>query len=327
MEKIYDTIIIGSGPAGLTAAIYASRGKLKTLVIAGATPGGQLTLTTDVEDFPGFPEVIQGPELMARMRKQAERLGAEFIAGNVIKADFSSKPFKVTSGSVLFLAQTIIIATGASAKWLGLPSEQRLIGKGVSACAVCDAAFFREKIVAVVGGGDSALREALFLTKFAAEVTVIHRRDALRAFPALQDRATTNPKIKFIWNKTVEKVLGENKVEGVKMKNVKTAQVDEMKLDGLFIAVGHKPNTGFLKGQVDLDEKDYVKVSDDTKTSVPGVFAAGDVHDPRYQQAVTAAGDGCRAAMDAQDWLEEEETIKKGEERPVVKTTPTSKRD
>ncbi|MDP2720951.1 MAG: thioredoxin-disulfide reductase [bacterium] len=324
MGNMYDTIIIGSGPAGLTAAIYASRGKLKTLVIAGSIPGGQLTLTTDVEDFPGFPEVIQGPELMMQMRKQAERLGAEFMDGDVVKADFSSKPFKVTSGSVLFLAKTIIIATGASAKWLGLPSEQRLIGKGVSACAVCDAAFFKEKTVAVVGGGDSALREALFLTKFAGEVNVIHRRDALRAFPALQDRATASPKIKFIWNKTVEEVLGKDKVEGVKIKDVKNAQVDEMKLDGLFIAIGHKPNTDFLKGQLDLDEKGYIKLIQNSKfkvqndkdrgvysqfktmTSVEGVFAAGDVHDWRYQQAVTAAGVGCMAAMDVEELLEEE---------------------
>ncbi len=312
-EKVFDTIVIGSGPAGLTAAIYASRGKLKTLVIAGEEPGGQLTLTTDVEDFPGFPEVIQGPELMTRMKKQAQRLGADFVDGNVTSVDFSSKPFKIATNSESFAGKTIILATGASAKWLGLPSEQKLIGKGVSSCAVCDAAFFRDKKIALVGGGDAAMKEALFLTKFASEVNVIHRRDKLRAFQALQDRAFSNPKIKFIWNSVIEEVLGENKVKGVTIKNLKTSKITNMEIDGLFVAVGHKPNTQFLKGQIDLDKKGYVVIIDNTKTSIPGVFAGGDVHDWRYQQAVTAAGAGCMAAMDAQDWLEDKEAVEQKE--------------
>lgn len=316
-EKVFDTIVIGSGPAGLTAAIYASRGKLKTLVIAGEEPGGQLTLTTDVEDFPGFPEVIQGPELMTRMKKQAQRLGADFVDGNVTSVDFSSNPFKIATNSGSFSGKTIVLATGASAKWLGLPSEQKLIGKGVSSCAVCDAAFFRDKKIALVGGGDAAMKEALFLTKFASEVNVIHRRDKLRAFQALQDRAFSNPKIKFIWNSVIEEVLGENKVEGVTIKNLKTSKITNMEIDGLFVAVGHKPNTQFLKGQIDLDKKGYVVIIDNTKTSIPGVFAGGDVHDWRYQQAVTAAGAGCMAAMDAQDWLEEKEAVEQKEKEKV----------
>ena len=303
--KEFDIIVIGSGPAGLTAAIYASRGKLKTLVIAGEEPGGQLTLTTDVEDFPGFVEVIQGPDLMVRMRKQSQRLGAEFVDGNVTNVDFSSTPFKVATNLESFVGKTIVLATGASAKWLDLPSEKKLIGKGVSSCAVCDGAFFRDKKLALVGGGDSAMREALFLTKFASEVKVIHRRNKLRAFQSLQDKAFSNPKIKFIWDSTILEVLGENKVEGVKIKNLKTNKITDMKIGGLFVAIGHIPNTQFLKGQIDLDKKGYVIVTDNTKTSTPGVFAGGDVHDWRYQQAVTAAGAGCMAAMDAQDWLEE----------------------
>ncbi|MCH7542002.1 thioredoxin-disulfide reductase [Patescibacteria group bacterium] len=305
-EKIYDTVIIGSGPAGLTAAIYASRGKLSTLVIAGVEAGGQLMLTTDVEDYPGFPEVIQGPELMSLMRKQAERLGAEIINDDITKTDLSKRPFKVSTNSQNYLANTLIIAAGASAKWLGLPSEKKLIGKGISSCAVCDAAFFKEKKVAVVGGGDSAMREALFLTKFASEVTIIHRRSELRAFPVLQDRAFANKKIKFIWNSEVKEVLGEVKVEGLILNNIKTKKTSEMKLDGLFIAIGHKPNTGFLKGQIEMDNKGYVVLKNHSKTSVSGVFAAGDVHDWHYQQAVTAAGAGCMAAMDAEELLEEE---------------------
>ena len=311
MNKIFDIIIIGSGPAGLTAAIYASRGKLNTLVIAGIEAGGQLMLTTDVEDFPGFPEVIQGPELMLRMREQSRRLGAEFINENVTKTDLKKRPFKVSTVSQTYLANTLIIATGASAKWIGLPSEQKLIRKHVSSCAVCDAAFFQDKKVAVVGGGDSAMREALFLTKFAREVTVIHRRSELRAFPALQDRAFANKKIKFIWNSEVKEVLGNSKVEGVLLKNIKTKKTIEMKLDGLFIAIGHKPNTEFLKDRLDLDQKGYVVLKDHSRTSVPAVFAAGDVHDWHYQQAVTAASAGCMAAMDAEELLEGEKSKEK----------------
>ena len=299
-------MIIGSGPAGLTAAIYASRGKLETLVIAGSQPGGQLMLTTDVEDFPGFPEGIQGPQLVTQMRKQAERLGGEFVDEDVTRIDLSKKPFKVATSKDSYLGRSLIIATGASAKWLGLPSEQRLIGKGVSACAVCDGAFFKDKKIAVVGGGDSAMREALFLTKFASEVNIIHRREELRAFPALQEKVKANSKIKFVWNSVIEEVLGKDKLEGVRIKDVQTGQTKEAKLEGLFIAIGHKPNTDFLKGQLDLDRKGYIVVEDRNKTSVPGVFAAGDVYDWQYQQAVTAAGAGCMAAMDTQEWLEKE---------------------
>ena len=311
MNKIFDIIIIGSGPAGLTAAIYASRGKLNTLVIAGIEAGGQLMLTTDVEDFPGFPEVIQGPELMLRMREQSRRLGAEFINENVTKTDLKKRPFKVSTVSQTYLANTLIIATGASAKWIGLPSEQKLIGKGVSSCAVCDAPFFKDKKVAVVGGGDSAMREALFLTKFASEVNIIHRRDKLRAFQALQDRVLANPKIKFVWDSEVVGVLGKEKVEAVRAKNIKTGKETEIGIDGLFVAIGHKPNTEFLKGQIELDQKGYVVLKDHSRTSVPAVFAAGDVHDWHYQQAVTAAGAGCMAAMDAEELLEEEKSKEK----------------
>ena len=303
-EKIYDTTVIGSGPAGLTAAIYASRGKLATLVILGSQMGGQLMLTTDVEDFPGFPEIVQGPELILRMKSQAERLGAEFTNGDVTNVDVSKKPFRVSVGSQGFLTKTIIIATGASAKWLGLPSEQRLIGKGVSSCAVCDGPFFRGKKIAVVGGGDAAMKEALFLAKFASEVQVVHRRDSLRAFPVLQERAFNTKNIKFVWNSTVEEVLGKEKVEGIKIKNVKSRKTNSLKLDGVFVAIGHKPNTEFLKGKVDLDKKGYISLKGKSKTSVEGVFAAGDVHDWHYQQAVTAAAAGCMAAMDAEEYLE-----------------------
>jgi len=303
-EKIYDTTVIGSGPAGLTAAIYASRGKLATLVILGSQMGGQLMLTTDVEDFPGFPEIVQGPELILRMKSQAERLGAEFTNGDVTNVDVSKKPFRVSVGSQGFLTKTIIIATGASAKWLGLPSEQRLIGKGVSSCAVCDGPFFRGKKIAVVGGGDAAMKEALFLAKFASEVQVVHRRDSLRAFPVLQERAFNTKNIKFVWNSTVEEVLGKEKVEGIKIKNVKSRKTNSLKLDGVFVAIGHKPNTEFLKGKVDLDKKGYISLKGKSKTSVEGVFAAGDVHDWHYQQAVTAAAAGCMAAMDVEEYLE-----------------------
>ncbi|OGY27663.1 MAG: thioredoxin-disulfide reductase [Candidatus Woykebacteria bacterium RBG_19FT_COMBO_43_10] len=318
MEKMYDTIIIGSGPAGLTAAIYAARSGLKTLVVAGEQAGGQLMLTTDVEDFPGFPDVIQGPELMLRMRKQSERLGAQFINANATKTDLSKRPFKVQTGAKTFLAKTLIIATGASAKWLGLTSEQALVGKGVSSCAVCDAPFFKGKRVAVVGGGDSAMREALFLTKFASEVNIIHRRDKLRAFQALQDRVFANPKVKFVWDSEVVEVLGKEKVEAVRAKNIKTGKEAEIGMDGLFVAIGHKPNTEFLKGQIELDQKGYVVLKDQSRTSVSAVFAAGDVHDWHYQQAVTAAGAGCMAAMDVEELLEEEKPKEK-----ISKVQPT----
>ena len=318
-NQIYDVIVIGSGPAGLTAAIYATRGNLKTLVISGSVWGGQLMLTSDVEDFPGFPEIIQGPELMRRMRAQAERLGTEFDDNDVKEVDFSKRPFRVKTSSNEFLGNAVIIATGASAKWLGIPSEQRLIGRGVSSCAVCDGPFFKDKKIAVVGGGDSAVREALFLAKIAKEVTIIHRRNALRAFQALQDRAFSAKNIKFIWNSEVQEVSGEQKVQGVRIRNNKTGKEEDLEIDGLFVAIGHKPNTEFLKGQIELDEKNYIVLKNHSQTSVPGIFAGGDVHDWHYQQAVTAAGAGCMAAMDAEEFLEEEKSKKKATVRASIK--------
>ncbi len=302
-EEVFDTIIVGSGPAGLTAAIYASRGNLKTLVLAGVEAGGQLNLTSDVEDFPGFPQGIQGPALMMNIRAQADRLGAQIKNEDVSKVDFSAQPFKLTTDSTTYFGKTVIISTGASAMWLGLPSEQKLIGKGVSACAVCDGPFFKNQRIIVVGGGDAAMKEAIFLSKFATELLVIHRRDSLRAFPALQDKAKAIANIKFLWDSEVVEVLGEEKVVGVKVKNVKSGQIHDEPAGALFLAIGHKPNTNFLKGQIETDEKGYVKTFENTKTSVKGVFAAGDVHDFRYQQAVTAAAAGCMAAMDAEEFL------------------------
>ncbi|MEX0616392.1 MAG: thioredoxin-disulfide reductase [Candidatus Woykebacteria bacterium] len=311
MDKIYDVIIAGSGPAGLTAAIYASRSNLKTLVITGVDVGGQLIWTTDVEDYPGFPDGIQGPELMEKMKKQAERLGADFTGGDVKKVDFGKRPFKVQSEEGEFLAKTFIVATGASAQWLGIESEQRLRGRGVSACAVCDGAFFKGKNLAVIGGGDTALREAIFLTKFSPKVYVVHRREELRAFKALQDRAFANKAIEFVWNSEVKEVLGEPKVAGVKIFDNKTRKEREMDVEGVFVAIGHKPNTEFLRGEIELDNRGYVVLKGTSQTTIPGVFAAGDVHDWHYQQAVTAAGAGCMAALDAEEYLEEEKTTEK----------------
>jgi len=302
---LYDVIIIGSGPAGLTAAIYAGRARLETLVIGGATWGGQLMLTSEVENFPGFPDSILGTELMGKMRTQAEKFGAKIIFEDVTSVNFSSRPFKVRVGDRVFEAKTVIIATGASAKWLGLPSEARLRGRGVSACATCDAPFFREKKAVVVGGGDTALDEALALAKFAREVTVVHRRDQLRASKILQERVFANKKINFAWNSVVEDILGRDRVEGVKLRNVQTGEIVTLATDAVFVAIGHMPNIDMFKGQIDLDEKGYVIVHDETKTSVEGVFAAGDVQDPKYKQAVTSAGSGCKAALDAQKYLQE----------------------
>ena len=301
---MYDVIIIGSGPAGLTAAVYTSRAKLETLVVAGVMWGGQLMLTSKVENFPGFPEGILGPDLMARIRKQAERFNAKFMFEDATAVDFSSKPFKVTVGDKVFETRSVIIATGASPKWLGLESETRLRGRGVSSCATCDAAFFKDKKAVVVGGGETAIDEALALTKFAREVTVVHRRNQLRATKILQDRAFGNNKIKFAWNSVVQEILGKDKVEGVRLKNVKTGEESELATDAVFIAIGHKPNTDIFKGQINLDEKGYTVVKDETKTNVEGVFIAGDVQDYRYKQAVTAAGAGCKAAMDVEKYLE-----------------------
>jgi len=302
---MYDVIIIGSGPAGLTAAIYASRAKLKCLVIAGAVWGGQLMLAEKVENFPGFNGGIFGPDLMNGMRKQAEHFGAEMIFDDATSVDFSSRPFEVTVGSRVHKGKSIIIATGASAKWLGLESETRLRGRGVSVCATCDATFFKNKRVVVVGGGDTALEESLVLSKFAGEVKVIHRRNKLRASKILQERVFKDPKIEFIWNSTVQEILGKEKVEGIRLRNVDSNEESDLVCDGVFIAIGYKPNTEIFKGQIDLDQAGYVVAKDTTKTSVEGVFVAGDAQDHRYRQAVAAAGAGCKAAMDAGKYLEE----------------------
>jgi len=303
-SQVEKLIIIGSGPAGLTAAIYGARGALDPLVIAGREAGGQLTLTTEVDDFPGFAEGIQGPDLMANMRKQAEKFNTRFINEDVLSVNFSQKPLIIKTETKELKTQTVILATGASAMWLNLESEQRLRGKGVSACAVCDGFFFKGKNVAVVGGGDTAMREVNYLSKVCAKVTVIHRRDQLRAQPALEELVKSKQNVDFIWNSEVIEVLGQEKLTGVKIKNTQSNGISELALDGLFIAIGHKPNTDFLKGQVELDEKGYVKVSDETKTSVEGVFSAGDVSDYKYRQAVTAAGAGCKATFDVEEYLE-----------------------
>lgn len=300
----HDVIIIGSGPAGWTAAVYTTRANLKTLIISGSQYGGQLMLTSDVENYPGFADPILGPELMERMRKQAERLGAEILVDDVSRVDFKRRPFRVWVRERAFEGEAVIIATGASAKWLGLPSEQHLLGHGVSSCATCDGFFFRGKKVVVVGGGDTAMEDALYLAKIVGEVTVIHRRDRLRATKIMQDRAFKNSKISFVWDSVVEEVLGEVKVSGVRVKNLKTGKVSTIQSEGLFVAIGHEPSTSLFKDQIELDERAYIKLHDRTMTSVPGVFAAGDVDDPRYRQAVTAAGEGCQAAMDAEKYLE-----------------------
>jgi len=305
-KTLYDVIIIGSGPAGLTAAIYASRAKLDTLVVAGAFWGGQPMLTTEVENFPGFADGIMGPDLMNSMRKQAERFGAKLVFEDATSVDFSSKPFKIGAGNQVFETKSVIIATGASPKWLGLESETRLRGRGVSVCATCDAPLFKDKKAVVVGGGDTAIEEALALTKFAREVTIIHRRDQLRATKTLQERAFSNDKIKFIWNSVVQEILGKDKVEGARLKNVKTGEESELAADAVFVAIGYKPNTDLFKGQIELDQEGYVIARDETKTSVEGVFVAGDAQDRRYRQSVVAAGAGCKAAMDVEKYLEEQ---------------------
>lgn len=305
VEGLYDVIIIGSGVAGLTAAIYTGRARLETLVIGGVTWGGQLMLTSEVENFPGFPEGILGPDLMGRIRAQAERFGAKILFEDATSVDFSSRPFKINVGDKSFDARAVIIATGASAKWLGLPSETRLRGRGVSACAICDAPFFRDKKAVVVGGGDTAVDEALALANYAREVTIVHRRDQLRASKILQERVFNNKKINFKWNSVVEDILGKDRVEGVKLKNVQTGEVATLSTDAVFIAIGHKPNSDLFRGQIDLDEHGYIIVHDETKTSVEGIFAAGDNQDRKYKQAVTAAGSGCEAALDAEKYLRE----------------------
>ncbi|MBI5451943.1 thioredoxin-disulfide reductase [Candidatus Gottesmanbacteria bacterium] len=311
---MYDIIILGSGPAGLTAGIYAVRAGRKTLLIGGIRWGGQLMLTTLVENFPGFPNGIQGPELMMNMKKQAERLGVEFLNTEFTQGDFSSRPFKITADGRVYEAKAVIIATGADSIWLNIPGEIQLRGKGVSTCAVCDAFFFRGKDTVVVGGGDSAMEEALVLAKVAKSVTIVHRRDSFRASKAMQDRVLKEPKIKVLWNKEVTKYLGTSHVTGVILKDTKTGKEEELKTDGVFVAIGHKPNTDKFKG-IELDAKGYVarkEVNGEdgllkyrSATSVPGVFVGGDVHDYRYKQAITAAGFGCIAALDADKWMEE----------------------
>ncbi|MEW6246427.1 MAG: thioredoxin-disulfide reductase [Nitrospirota bacterium] len=297
--------IIGSGPAGLTAAIYTARADLSPVLIEGWQAGGQLTTTTEVENYPGFAHAVMGPELMKEMRAQAERFGTEFLTGDVTAVDFGRRPFTLTvDGERTIEAKTVIIASGASALHLGLPNESRLLGRGVSTCATCDGYFFRGKELVVVGGGDSAMEEAIFLTKFATRVSVVHRRDKLRASKIMQDRAFKNDKIAFIWNSVVEDILGDQVVTGVKLRNVVTGKTAELACAGVFVAIGHSPNTAIFKGQIEMDEKGYILTKHGTATNVPGVFAAGDVQDSKYRQAVTAAGFGCMAAMDAERYLE-----------------------
>jgi thioredoxin reductase (NADPH) len=308
-DGVETVTILGSGPAGLTAAIYAARANLKPLIVEGEQPGGQLTITSDVENFPGFAEGIMGPELMANFRKQAERFGTRFNLGRVESADLSQRPFTLqfTDGKVL-KTSTLIIATGASAKWIGLPSERKFWGKGVSSCATCDGFFFRNMDIAVVGGGDTAMEEATFLTRFAKSVTLIHRRDTFRASKIMQEKAQKNPKIKFVFDTTVEEVLGDKEVEGLRLKNLKTGEMSTLKVAGLFVAIGHEPNTGPFRSQLKCTDGGYLVVEPGTTyTNVPGVFAAGDVADHVYRQAVTAAGTGCMAAIDAERFLELEE--------------------
>ena len=303
-----DVVIMGSGCAGLTAAIYAARANLKPLLIRGVEAGGQLSLTTAVENYPGFPEGVQGPDLVDRMKKQAERFGAEFLEGDIAKVDLSRRPFTIEVGTEKIETRTFIVASGASAVLLGLESERKLIGHGVSTCATCDGFFYRGKPVAVVGGGDTAMEEALFLTRYATQVSVIHRRDKLRASKILQDRARKNEKIKFVWNSVVDDVLdpAKGEVTGLKLKNVKTEKISDFPCDGLFIGIGHQPNTGVFKGQLEMDANGYLVTRDGSKTSIPGVYAAGDVQDHVYRQAITAAGSGCMAAIEAERFLEAE---------------------
>jgi thioredoxin reductase (NADPH) len=299
-------LIVGSGPAGYTAAIYSGRAELQPVLLAGLAFGGQLMLTTDVENYPGFPSSVTGPEMMELFQKQSERFGTRVINEDATKVDLSQRPFRVETEERAFLADAVIIATGASAKWIGLPSEQRLTNHGVSACATCDGALYRDKPMAVVGGGDTAMEEALFLTRYATKVTVIHRRDQLRASKIMQERAKKNEKIEFVWNSAVDEVLGDEFVTGLRIKNLSTGALTTLPVEALFVAIGHQPNTDLFRGQLELDDVGYLKVeAGTTRTGVPGVFACGDAMDPVYRQAVTAAGTGCMAAIDCERWLAE----------------------
>ena len=301
----YRVIILGSGAAGLTAAIYAARANLQPLVIEGSQPGGQLTITTDVENYPGFPKGIMGPELMEEFKKQAVRFGTEILFGEVTSVSLKKRPFAVAVGKETYNCDALIVATGATAKLLGLESEMKLMGHGVSACATCDGFFFKDKELVVVGGGDTAMEEATFLANITKKVTVVHRRDKLRASQIMQQRSLKNPKISFVWDSVVKEILGDSHVTGVTSKNLKTGKEQLLKTDGVFVAIGYEPNTSIFKGQIDLDPKGYIITHKETETNVPGVFAAGDVRDFRYRQAITAAADGCKAAMDADRFIGE----------------------
>ena len=304
MERL---IIIGSGPAGLTAAIYAARANLAPLVFAGHQYGGQLMLTTEVENYPGFPNGIMGPELMETFRAQAERFGAKIENVDVVKVDFTKRPLRVWTDEREYQAESVVVATGASARWLGIPGEERLRGQGVSSCATCDGAFFRDRRIAVVGGGDSAMEEALFLTRFGSKVTVVHRRDTLRASKIMAQRALNHPKIEFIWNAAVEEVKGEFKVESLVVRDLSTGTSFDLEADAMFVAIGHDPNTAIFRDQLELDKQGYLVSRDGVRTAIEGVFVAGDVYDHRYRQAVTAAGMGCKASMEAEKYLEARE--------------------
>ncbi|MGI8720421.1 MAG: thioredoxin-disulfide reductase [Nitrososphaeraceae archaeon] len=309
-KNFYDVIIIGSGPAGFTAGIYASRAKLKTLIITGSLPGGQLMTTSEVENYPGFPNGIFGPELMMNMRQQAERFATTIIDDEVLKVDFKKRPFLISTHSETYEGRAILLCTGASPRKLGIDGEQEFSGRGVSYCATCDGPFFKGEEIAVIGGGDTAIEEATFLTKFGKLVKIIHRKDFLRASKILQEKAFENSKIQFIWNHVVTRITGNKKIESIDVKNLTTGKTQNLSVGGLFVAIGHEPNTSIFKDQLELDGKGYVVLKENTRTSVEGVFAAGDVHDYRYRQAVTAAGFGCMAALDVEKWLSENKSHK-----------------
>jgi thioredoxin reductase (NADPH) len=309
-KNLYDIIIIGSGPAGFTSGIYTSRAKLKTLIITGSLPGGQLMTTSEVENYPGFPNGIFGPELMMNMRQQAERFGTTVVDDEVLKVDFKNRPFLISTHSESYEGRAILLCTGASPRKLGIDGEQEFGGKGVSYCATCDGPFFKGEEIAVIGGGDTAIEEATFLTKFGKSVKIIHRRDFLRASKILQEKAFENSKIQFIWNHVVTRIGGNKKIESIDIKDLTTGKIQNLSVGGLFVAIGHEPNTSIFKDQLELDDKGYVVIKDSTRTSVEGVFAAGDVHDYRYRQAVTAAGFGCMAALDVEKWLSEKKIHK-----------------